>query len=62
MTDDPASLIRPGATWPPGAWTPARCALWCQMDESGKERLMAWVWKEYERGRCNPHQLPKMEG
>ena len=54
---DPASLIGAGA-WKPGAWTPARCALWRQMDEAGQKRLEAWVSAERERGRCHRGQLP----
>lgn len=57
--DDPADLIRPGAKWQPGAWTPARCAMWNQGGDDRKR--VEWLVKiEQDRGECAPEQLPQV--
>ena len=57
----PADLIRPGARWAPGSWTPARCALWRDLDGPLRLRLEQWVWAEKKAGRCHRGQLPAIE-
>ena len=52
-------LIRPKAKWAPGAWTPARCALWHGSSPDMRGRLENWVWAEHERGKCHKGQLPE---
>jgi hypothetical protein len=59
---NPADLIRPGAIWAPGAWTPARCALWREMEGEMRQRLEQWVYAEGRRKRCHRRQLPEIEG
>ena len=44
--DDPATLITEGATWNPGAWTPARCRLWEMVGPTVRQGLSAWVMAE----------------
>jgi len=46
--------------WQPGAWTPARCALWWEMGQDGRKRLERWVMAEYERGRCHAVEVPEI--
>lgn len=58
---DPSTLITPNATWQPGAWTPARCAMWHQADPVTRERLERWVMAEAMRERCHAGQLPVTE-
>ena len=55
---DPVSIIRLGARWEPGAWTPARCELWRQMGPEMKKRLEVWVMAEHTQNRCHKTQLP----
>lgn len=58
--DDPADLIRHGAKWQPGAWTPARCAMWNQSGDARKR--VEWLVKiEQDRGECAPEQLPRID-
>ena len=54
--------VRAGASWSPGAWTPARCTLWHSMDTDMRDRLEKWIWAEGERGKCHASQLPVIEG
>ena len=57
------TLIRPDATWAPGSWTPARCALWRELGEGEmRQRLEQWVFAEGQRKRCHRGQLPEVEG
>ncbi len=53
-----ALLIRPGARGAPGAWTPARCAQWRDLDEDTRLRLEQWVYAEGRRGQRHRGQLP----
>lgn len=59
-TGNPADLIRHGAKWQPGAWTPARCALWHQSNAEHRARLEAWIMGEFKRGVCHRTQLPQV--
>jgi len=60
---NPRALIRAGAKWAPGSWTPARCALWHSFEDNDmRKRLETWVNAERERGRCHKDQLLDIEG
>ena len=55
---NPRDLITPGATWQMGAWTPARCALWETLTPERQVKMVDWVMREKEQGKCYPEQLP----
>ena len=48
-------------SWAPGAWTPERCDLWNWFVGEFRDRLEAWVWREYLRNECYEHQLPDIK-
>lgn len=54
------SLIKTRARWAPGAWTPARCALWKLVDADTRASLEMWIDRERERDRCHAAQLPEL--
>ena len=54
-----SKLVNPMARWTPGAWTPARCALWRSFDAEQRTRLERWVAAEQERGTHHKTQLPE---
>ena len=46
------------ATWIPGSFTPARCALWETLPPDRKIKMVEWVQREKEQGFCYPAQIP----
>ena len=54
---NPRDLITPGATWAPGAFTPARCELWETLTPERQAKMVDWVMREKEQGECYPEQI-----
>lgn len=55
------AATKAGIMWKPGAFTPARCALWRTLDDERQGRLTRWILREEDRGVCHSQELPKME-
>ena len=52
----PKKPVANGWRWQPGAWTPARCARWRDLDDVGKRELTTWIMAEVDKPY--PSELP----